>query len=154
MSDENASMAQLGPPLETGVWKGWSSWTGVEPFENLAGPFYARRASDGALVTGFRLEPQHLNGGGAAHGGVLMTFADYSLFIIALDHVIGLNCVTVSLAAEFVGHAPVGSLLTCRGDVIKAGRSLIFVRGIIDGDGTPVLNFSGTIKVIRPRPTT
>lgn len=152
MADENAAAAKLGPPIEAGPWKNWSSWTGPEPFEDFTGPFYARRESGGTVVTGFRLEPKNMNAGGGAHGGALMTFADYSLFMIAMDQVAGLDCVTVSFAAEFVGNAGAGCLLTCRGDVVKAGRSLIFVRGIIDVEGAPVLNFSGTIKVLRPRP--
>ncbi len=151
MADGNATAAQLGPPIEAGAWQGWSSWTGIEPFEDHSGPFYAKREGNGNVVTGFRLEPKNMNAGGGAHGGALMTFADYSLFMIAIDHVAGLDCVTVSFASEFVGNASVGCLLTCRGDVIKAGRSLIFVRGIIDVDGAPVLNFSGTIKILRPR---
>jgi acyl-coenzyme A thioesterase PaaI-like protein len=151
LADGNTETAQLGPPIQTGEWQGWSRWTGTEPFEDFTGPFHTKREPDGAIVTGFRLEPKNMNAAGGAHGGALMTFADYSLFMIAIDHIAGVDGVTIGFSAEFVGNAPVGSMLTCRGDVVKAGRSLIFVRGIIDCAGAPVLNFSGTIKVLRPR---
>jgi acyl-coenzyme A thioesterase PaaI-like protein len=80
-----------------------------------------------------------------------MTFADYSLFVIAYDQLRGVHSVTVSLNGEFVAGAPLGALLTCRGEVVRAGRSLIFVRGLIDSGGDAVMSFSGVIKILRPR---
>jgi acyl-coenzyme A thioesterase PaaI-like protein len=141
--------AGLGPPTSSGDWAGWSSWTGSEPFEEYAGPFYAKRETGGGIVTGFRLEAKNMNGGGAAHGGALVTFADYSLFMIAIDHLQGSAGVTVSLNSEFLSGPKLGALLTCRGDVVRGGKSLIFVRGLIDHGGAPVLNFSGVIKKLR-----
>ncbi len=154
MTEGKADFPELGPPIESGPWRGWSKWTGPEPFEDYAGPFYGRRKADGSVNTAFCLEKKNLNAAGAAHGGALMTFADYSLFIIAIDEILGLDCVTTNLSAEFVGNAGEGSILTGSGEVIKAGRSLIFVRGLIDHEGAPVLSFSGTIKILRPRIST
>jgi acyl-coenzyme A thioesterase PaaI-like protein len=37
-------------------------------------------------------------------------------------------------------------LLEARGDVIRAGRSLVFVRGVVTADGEAALSFSGTLK--------
>jgi len=34
---------------------------------------------------------------------------------------------------------------------LKAGGSIIFVRGVITADDEPALNFSGTIKKLKPR---
>lgn len=143
--------ADLGPPIEAGEWKGWQLWTGEEPFEHYAGPFYARRSDDGSMLCGFRPGPNNLNGGGAVHGGALMTFADYALFIIAYDALRNRPGVTISCNSEFVGAAHGSELLTARGDVLRSGRSLVFVRGVIDMSGQPVLNFSGIIKTSAPR---
>lgn len=139
----------LGAPVTEGDWAGWFRSTEREPFEEFAGPFYAKRESDGGIVCGFRLQPQHMNSVGSAHGGALMTFADHSLFLIAADHLGGLDSVTVTLNGEFVGGAPAGARLIARGDVVRAGGSLLFVRGLIDAAGEPVLSFSGVIKKIR-----
>jgi acyl-coenzyme A thioesterase PaaI-like protein len=61
--------------------------------------------------------------------------------------------VTATLNAEFVGAASPDRLLAARGEVVKAGRSLIFVRGTIDDAGEAVMSFSGVIKKITRRPT-
>jgi acyl-coenzyme A thioesterase PaaI-like protein len=59
--------------------------------------------------------------------------------------------VTVSLNGEFIGPARPGDLVTSTGEVIKAGGSLLFVRGLISTGTGPMLNFSGVIKKIRAR---
>ena len=38
------------------------------------------------------------------------------------------------------------------GEVVRAGRSIIFMRGMLTAEGRPVLSFSGTVKrVTAPR---
>jgi len=143
--------ADLGPPLSDGDWAGWSTWTGSEPFEEFVGPFYARRDPDGRMICGCRAEPKTLNGSGTVHGGALMTFADYSLFLIAYDVLRGLGSVTVTLQGEFLAGAAASARLISRGEVLKAGRSLLFVRGVVEAEDAPVLSFSGVVKIIRPR---
>jgi uncharacterized protein (TIGR00369 family) len=100
------------------------------------------------MTCGFRPGAQSLNSAGVVHGGALATFADYSLFTIAADRLLGISAVTVSLNAEFVGSARAGDLLTARGEVLRAGRSLVFVRGVIDAAGDPVLSFTGVLKIL------
>lgn len=141
----------LSAPIAEGEWAGWSVWTGEEPFEDHTGPYYVRRGEDGRMMTGFRPQRRNMNGGATVHGGALLTFADYSLFMIAHDALKGAWAVTVSLNGEFISGPPQGVLLTARGDVLKAGRNLMFIRGLIDWAGEPVLNFSGVIKTIKPK---
>ena len=38
-----------------------------------------------------------------------------------------------------------GAYIEARGEVLRSGRNLTFVRGLITGDGKACLNFSGTI---------
>ena len=132
-------------PAALPEWSGWYRWTGVDPFEDAVGPFFVRRDDQG-IVTGFRPGPANRNGHGSVHGGCMMTFADFSLFMIAGSGGQEVRGVTVTFNCEFVGPAQPGQLLEARGDVVRAGRSLIFVRGIITADGEPALSFSGTIK--------
>lgn len=142
----------LSAPFTEGEWAGWSTWTGSEPFEEFVGPYYARREADGRMITGCRAQPKTLNGAGTVHGGALMSFADYSLFLIAYDELRGLASVTVSLQGEFLAAPKLGDRLIGRGEITKAGRSLLFIRGLVFAEDAPVLNFSGVIKIIRPRP--
>jgi len=93
-----------------------------------------------------------MNMGGSVHGGCLMTFADFALFAIAADEIgeSGYG-VTVAFTSEFLAGAKEGQLLEARGEVLRAGGSLIFVRGVVTADGTPCLNFSATLKRLKPR---
>ena len=131
-----------------GEWTGWLKWMPGDPFEDHVGPFYARRESEGMLCA-FRPQSHNCNGGGTIHGGTLMTFADYALFMIAGQSGEMMHGVTVTMNSEFVGPARPGEMLTARGEVVRAGKSLVFVRGMISGEAGAVLAFSGTIKRIR-----
>ena len=131
-----------------GPWHGWLRWPGTDPFEDHAGPFFARYDDAGAIECGFRPEAKNTNGGGNVHGGALLTFADFALFMVASAALPEFHGVTATLNAEFVGAGHLGHLLTARGEVIKAGRSLIFMRGLIDDAGEPVMSFSGVIKKV------
>lgn len=137
------------PVLQTeGEFKDWLYWP-KEAFEfGAAGPFYYKKIGD-EYVSRFRAEKKHLNGGGTIHGGCLMTFGDFALFAIAADH-INYYGVTVAFTSEFLSGPREGQLIEARGEVLKAGGSIIFVRGVITADGEPALNFSGTIKKLRP----
>lgn len=134
-----------------GEFAGWKNWTD-EPFETeTAGPFFYR-VDDKGPVTAFRAVKKHMNGGGVVHGGCLMTFADFSLFAFATEHMDESSYgLTVAFTSEFISGAKLGELIEARGDVLKAGRSLVFVRGIVTANGTPCLNFSGTIKKVTKR---
>lgn len=141
-----------GPRLiETGEWAGWRTWSGMDPFEDQSGPFYFREDEDGRITSAFRAEKKHMNGGGFMHGGCMMTFADFSLFAIGWRALADSRAVTVSLNGEFIGPARPGDLITATGEVIKAGGSLLFIRGLVSTGTGPMLNFSGVVKKIRPR---
>ncbi len=134
-----------------GEFAGWLTWPG-EPFEyETAGPFHYR-VDDTGPVCAFRAEHKHMNLGGVVHGGCLMTFADYALFGIAHDE-IGADAygLTIAFTSEFLSGAKLGQLITARGEVLRAGGSILFVRGIVYADDAPVMNFSGTIKRIRSK---
>ena len=148
---EQLQPGALSPPLPEGPWRGWSVLAGHEPFEGLVGPFYTRRERDGSYTTGFRPSERHLNSSGIVHGGAIATFADYSLFMIAFEAVQGRPSVTVTLDTEFLRAARAVNLLTGRGDVLRATKSLVFVRGLITSEDTPVVSFSGVIKLINPK---
>lgn len=129
-----------------GEFKGWKTWTS-DPFDaKTAGPFFARYDDSGG-VAAFRVEQRHTRQGAIAHGGSLMTFADGALFVIAVG-VLGDDFagVTVSFNCDFLKAAKQGALIEARGDVVRAGRSLVVVSGVATADGDPVLRFSGTIK--------
>lgn len=134
-------------PVTDGEWAGWRHWAG-DPFETQSGPYYFRE-EEGRVRCAFRAERKHMNGGNFMHGGCVMTFADFALFSIA-DHVLqNERAVTLSLNGEFIGTAHIGDLVEATGEVVKAGKSVVFVRGIVSTGGNPMMTFSGVIKKVR-----
>jgi len=133
-----------------GEFNGWRCWR-ADPFEQAAGPFHYRVDEQGP-VAAFRAGPKHMNLGASVHGGCLMSFADFALFAIAADD-IGEDgfAVTAAFTSEFLSGAKEGQLIEARGEVLRGGKSLIFVRGLMTADGKPCLNFSATLKKITLR---
>jgi uncharacterized protein (TIGR00369 family) len=131
-----------------GPFQGWLTWgAGEDPFETAIGPFCFR--GDGRdLVCAFEPKRAHLNGGGAIHGGALMSFADFSLFAIAHEALAGAKAVTIAFHCEFLSPGGLGEMIEARGDVLRATRSLIFVRGLVTQSSRILLAFSGTLKKI------
>lgn len=137
-------------PVREGEWQGWYHWEPLDDFEELAGPFYCRPEGEGVLC-GWIPGEKNRNSGGNIHGGALMTYADFALFMIAGGMSNAVHGVTVTMNCEFVGAGVPGRLLTASGEVVRAGGSLVFVRGTIADESRPVLTFSGTIKRLAPR---
>jgi uncharacterized protein (TIGR00369 family) len=149
MNDGGADQTWTGEPITQGEWAGWRIWS-PDPYELLSGPFYARRDEAGGMVCAFLAERKHMNGHDNMHGGCLMTFADYALFCIATDH-LEETAVTAQMSCEFIGAAHEGDLVEASGEVIRAGGSLIFLRGMITTAGRPLLSFSAILKKVRRR---
>ncbi len=132
-------------PAEDPAWAGWFQW-GRDPFEAFIGPLFCRYDEAGVPRTAFRAAAHHMNVGDFMHGGALMTFADYTLFFVSRQALDDAPAVTATLNTDFVGAVPVGAMVEGTGEVIKAGRSMLFARGLLSVAGEPVLNFSGVIK--------
>lgn len=136
------------PDLVTdGEFAGWRYWKG-DAFEESAGPFYYRVDEHGPIAA-FRAAKKHMNLGASVHGGCLMSFADFALFAIAADD-IGEDgfAVTAAFTSEFLSGAKEGQMVEARGEVLRSGKSLIFIRGLVTAEGTPCMNFSATLKRI------
>lgn len=126
---------------------GYQTWDGVDAFENLVGPFYYKKQDNGEYKAAFVSDDRHKNIGGILHGGLLMTFADFSLFTIAKDHLDSVF-VTLGFNSEFVSAGYAGTLIEATGEVTGSSRSLLFVRGKIFSDDRTIMTFSGILKKI------
>jgi acyl-coenzyme A thioesterase PaaI-like protein len=133
----------------SGEFAGWRTWS-RDNFETHNGPFYHRMDDQGRIQCAFRIEPKHLNGAGNVHGGAFMSFADYCLFAIATPVLLGPG-VTVSFACEFLDAAREGELIEGSGEIMRAGASMIFLRGLLRAAERPLFTFSGTIKRVKRR---
>ena len=126
---------------------GWVLQDHIQTFSGHAGPFYLRENGPEPGV-GFFTKPHHANLGGVVHGGALMTLADMSLFDICFRALGRIKAVTVTMNAEFLGPGPIGEFIEATGEMTKAGKSLVFARGLITAKGKSVLSFSGSLKQI------
>lgn len=131
----------------SGEFAGWWTWT-RDNFEVNNGPFWHREEENGGIRCAFRLQKKHINGSGAVHGGCLMAFADYCLFALGNKVLLDGRGVTLSFSSEFIDAAYEGELIEGHGEVVRAGRSVVFMRGTLTSGGRPILTFSGTIKRI------
>jgi acyl-coenzyme A thioesterase PaaI-like protein len=154
MQGEGAQLDPVGAPsvVAAGPFAGWLTWGhGEDPYETVNGPFYFRKDA-GQVISAFQPRREHLNGGGAIHGGALMTFADFSFYAIAYDALAGGRAVTLTFSSEFIGAGDLSGVVEARGEVLRAARSVIFVRGLVTQVSRPLLAFSGTLKKINMRP--
>lgn len=136
--------------MTEGPWTDWYHFEPADPFEDHAGPFYCREDERG-MVCGWVPGAHNANAGGNIHGGALMTFADYALFMIVGGMDVAVHGVTMTMNSEFVGAAQPGKMLTARGEVVRAGLSVVFVRGLVTEGERPVLAWSATVKKFGPR---
>ncbi len=133
--------------LTEGPFAGWTTWSkGSDPFETAVGPFCFRADDREEARCAFWPRREHLNGGGTIHGGLLMSFADFSLFAIAHKALAGAKAVTVTCNSEFLSPGCLDEMVEAHGDVLRATRSMVFVRGLVTQGSRPLLAFSGTLK--------
>lgn len=131
--------------------EGYSLWEGHDPFEDYVGPLYYREQGDGTYRCAFVIDEKHVNGQNGLHGGMLMTFADYALFLIARPRLKDMRAVTVTFNAEFTSVARVGDFVEASGEVVHETRGMLFLRGVISSGDRVLLNFSGVLKKLKPR---
>ena len=82
-----------------------------------------------------RVRPRHLNINRVVHGGVYATILDTAMggavvTTLAPEE----TTATTSLYIEFIRPAEAGTHLTGRGEVVRRGRHLAFVRGTLEDD--------------------
>ena len=149
--DDLSKSAFLNRPdlhVETaGEFRGWRTWS-RDNFETHIGPFYHRMDEQGRIHCAFRVANKHLNGLRNVHGGCFMAFADYCLFAMAAPVLQGPG-VTVSFACEFLDAAREGELVEASCEIMRAGGSMIFLRGVLRSGERPLFTFSGTLKRVK-----
>ena len=127
---------------------GYLQWESVDPFEDYIGPFYYKEEED-TYRCAFVVAAKHINGQGGLHGGMMVSFADYALFMFARNHLAGARAVTVTLNSEFASAAIEGEFLEATGEVVHETRGMLFLRGTIFSGDRVILNFSGVLKKLR-----
>ena len=119
-------------------------------FIELNGPLFGMRAGK-QLVMGFRVEPRHCNPANNFHGGMLLALADMLLGPgVEFELQAGRLLPTVSIAADFMAPAPLGSWVEGRAEALKMTKRLLFTQCLITADGSPTIRASGIVKLGAP----
>ena len=111
------------------------------------GDGYYKRDEDGNLIMAFWIKKENCNSADVAHGGMLMSIADYSLASASMpsrDNYVA----TISFRSEFIAPAKLHSLAEVHTKVTKSTKSLVFGEGKIFCAGEIVYSFSGVVKKI------
>ena len=125
---------------------GWKPMP-AEDYPALIGPFLARREGDGWRY-GFVAEQRHLNKGGVVHGGMLVSFADDALGATVWQAVGRRPVTTVQLNTQFIAPVRLDELVEMRAEVLRATRTVVFVRGALEVNGRTVVHADGVWKIL------
>ena len=81
-----------------------------------------REIGEHHAVMELAVEERHANYLGGAHGGVIATLIDTAAFFPRIILPSGRRGATTNLNVSYLRHAPVGSLLTARSEILHSGR--------------------------------
>ena len=129
--------------------EGYKVLSGADPAEDYIGPFYFKETASGYDFV-FQANQNHCNMTGIVHGGVLMTFADYCLCMVATD-AYAEDCVTVSFNSEFISAGEIDHLIKGAATITLKTGSMVFVRGEVKQDDRILMTFSSVVKRLRKK---
>lgn len=138
-------MTDVPPPFE-----GYTIYDPIDPYENLAGPFFWKQRADGTHHFALKAEDRHCNRHGIVHGGLMMVMIDLTMVVSAKAHQDEV-LVTVSLNSEFVSSGQVGDIIEAESELVRRTRSLAFTRGRVYAGGKTLLAASAVLKPLTPR---
>jgi acyl-coenzyme A thioesterase PaaI-like protein len=127
--------------------EGWRLMKGSAMPAGVGAP-WAKRV-DERWRYGFLTTTEHLNPNGVVHGGMLMTFADQGLSMLAWEAAQRAPCTTIQLNTHFLAAVQPGEFVELNGDVTRATKGLVFVRGILSAGDRDVAAVDGIWRVLR-----
>jgi uncharacterized protein (TIGR00369 family) len=126
---------------------GWEQILNHTAFGDLVGPIW-RTDQDGQPRFAFIVAPKHLNRAGNLHGGMLMTLADQAMAMTARVATGGKPHATIELNIQFVGGVKLGEFVVAHPEVVRATRSVVFMRArMLVGDRV-VVTTNGIWKIL------
>jgi acyl-coenzyme A thioesterase PaaI-like protein len=109
---------------------------------------WAKR-SDDSWRYGLLTTVDHANPQGVLHGGILMTFADHVLGIFAWEAAGRVPSVTIQMNTHFLSSVKPGEFVELNGEVTRATRGLVFVRGVLSVGDRSIGAVDGIWRVLR-----
>ena len=115
-------------------------------FAAANGPWF-EKIEDGRVIRGFRPGPEHANGLGIVHGGMLAAFLD-SAMGTAVFHTLQRRAVTLRLSLDYLGPGRLGDWLQAEGEVVGHDEHVAQVRGRLYGPRHEVLTGLGSFALL------
>lgn len=125
---------------------GWVLRPG-KAFNSHVGPFYQRGDGD-ALRCGFITDERHGNKRGVTHGGMVATAFDVALGNASWDAAGQKPCATVQLNIHYVGALKLHEFAEVAVEVVRATRSLVFLRGVMSVGERVIATADGVWKIL------
>jgi acyl-coenzyme A thioesterase PaaI-like protein len=129
--------------------EGWAPWAEAT-FNSHVGGFYCREGG-GANEYGFLADERHGNTRGVVHGGVFGVVFDTALGLAGREASGQLPSATVQLSLNFVDALRIHEFAIIRCEVVRATRSLIFVRGVMTAQDRVIATADGVWKILREK---
>jgi uncharacterized protein (TIGR00369 family) len=114
-------------------------------YSALIGPLLTRRDAQG-WASGVVVEAKHLNARGVVHGGLIASLADNALGMLVWETLDRKPCATVQLNVQYVAAGREGDFLVVRGEIVRATRSVVFVRGLVTAEERTIAMADGVWK--------
>lgn len=103
---------------------------------------------DGQYRYGLLVDDTHVNAQGFIHGGVLMTFLDHALSLKVWEAAERKPCTTIQLDTHFLSAVRPGQFITLEAQLLKQGKSLVFMRGVLMAADKAVAEAKGVWSVL------
>lgn len=114
------------------------------------GPYYIKRKGERWLI-GQRVDKQHVNYLGIAHGGMLSTLADVALSSQPyLGEQPRPSVTTTSMTTNFLLAAKLGDWIVADTTIDRQSKRTAHVRGVITRGDEVLLTMSGVYGIYRP----
>lgn len=98
----------------------------------------------------FDLKPHHLNAGGTAHGGLVMSILDTSCGA-TVAQMVGAPGSTISLNCDFLAGARAGDRLEISARVTRKTKTVAFVEGQLTAQGKLLATARGIWRIFPER---
>lgn len=128
---------------------GWKVRPGKN-FNTFVGPYYEWEGGD-SMRAGFVTDDRHGNKRGVTHGGMIATSFDVALGNAAWSAAEGQRCATVQLTIQYVGALHLHEFAEVTVELVRATRSLVFLRGVMVANGRMVATADGVWKILKWR---
>jgi acyl-coenzyme A thioesterase PaaI-like protein len=118
--------------------------------KHLNAPLYQKYTEDGGRTVATWLADEHCNAQGTAHGGFILTLADFAVTYGRFEPDVWEPTITLGLTAEFIGPARLGDWIEARTRIFKKSSSLMFAEVHMYVGDALIVRASGICRPVPP----